>query len=156
MLNTKGGSPASTQLGPWMCCAWVLTSQQHPFDTPCCSHDLRSLISQWWQNCWSKCSFWDHVGSEPSTPPLESPLDFFVMWEERIKCTPSCMACKKTLLVGGRKRYKDGKPLKSFIITKCMTTFFPSSSYNYVTRRRMGWENDQATDLGLLVSLWVT
>ena len=63
------------------------------------------------------------------------------------------MAYKKILLVGGRKWYKDDKPLKSFIIAKCMTTLFPASSYNSVTRRRMGQENDQAVDLGLLVSL---
>ena len=78
------------------------------------------------------------------------------MGEERVKHTLSFMACKKTLLIGGRKWYKDDKPLKSFIITKCMTTFFSTSSYNSVTRRRMGQENDRAMDSGLLVSLRAT
>ena len=44
------------------------------------------------------------------------------------------MAYWKTLLVGGRKWYKDDKILNSFIITKCMTTLFLASSYNSVTR----------------------
>ena len=63
------------------------------------------------------------------------------------------MAYKKTLLIGGRKWYKDDKPLKSFIIAKCMTTLFSASSYISVTRRRMGQENYRAADLGLLVRL---
>ena len=75
------------------------------------------------------------------------------MGEDKVKCTPGCMAYKKTLLIGGRKRYKDDKLLKSFIITKCMTTFFPASSYNRVSRRKRGRENDQAADSGLLVNL---
>ena len=63
------------------------------------------------------------------------------------------MAYRKTLLVGGRKSYKDDKLLNSFIITKCMTTLFLASSYNSVTRRGMGQENDRAVDSGLLVIL---
>ena len=60
------------------------------------------------------------------------------------------MAYMKSLLVGGRKWYKDDNLLKPFIITKCMTTFFSASSYKSVTRRRMGRENDQAVDLGIV------
>ena len=56
------------------------------------------------------------------------------MGEEKVKRTLGYMACGKTLLVGGREQYKDDKLLKSFIITKCMTTFFPTSSYNTITR----------------------
>ena len=74
------------------------------------------------------------MGWEPSTPFLGSPLGGLVMEEEKVKCTPGYMAHGKTLLIRGRKEYKDDKILKSFIITKCMTTFFPASSYNSVTR----------------------
>ena len=56
------------------------------------------------------------------------------MGEEEVKHTPSYVACGKTLLVGGRKWYKDDKSLKTFIIIKCMATLFLVPSYNRVTR----------------------
>ena len=56
------------------------------------------------------------------------------MGEEEVKHTPSYVAFGKTLLVGGRKWYKDDKSLKTFIIIKCMATLFPVPSYNHFTR----------------------
>ena len=66
------------------------------------------------------------------------------MGGEEVKHAPSYMAYKKTLLVGGRERYKDDKLLKTFIIIKCMATLFPVPSYNCVIRRKTGWENYRA------------
>ena len=75
------------------------------------------------------------------------------MGEEEVKHTPNYVACKKTLLVGGRKRYKDDKSLKTFIIIKCMATLFLVPSYNRVTRQRKGWEMVKHRSTGFLVSL---
>ena len=46
------------------------------------------------------------------------------MGEEEVKHAPSYVACDKTLLVEGREWYKNDKPLKRFIIIKCMATLF--------------------------------
>ena len=70
------------------------------------------------------------------------------MDEEEVKHTPSYVAYEKTLLLGGRKQYMDDKSLKMFIIIKCMATLFLVPSYNHVTRKRKGWENDQALGHG--------
>ena len=70
------------------------------------------------------------------------------MGEEEVKHTPSYVACEETLLVGGKKWYKDGKSLKMFIIIKCMATLFLVPSYNRVTKRKMGWENGLAPGRG--------
>ena len=56
------------------------------------------------------------------------------MGKEEVKHTLSYVAYEKTLLVGGRKWYKDDKSLKTFIIIKCMATLFLVPSYNRVTR----------------------
>ena len=93
------------------------------------------------------------MGPNPSASPLGSPLGYLVMGEERFKHTPDYMARMRTFLAGGRKQYKDDKLLKLLIITKCMNTFFSASSYNSVTRRRMGRKNDRVMDLDLLDSL---
>ena len=55
------------------------------------------------------------------------------MGREEVKHAPSYASYKKTLLVGGRERYKDDKLLKTVIIIKCMATLFPVTSYNRVT-----------------------
>ena len=60
------------------------------------------------------------------------------MGEEEVKHTPNYVAYGKTILLGGRKWYKDNKYLKMFIIIKCMATLFLVPSYNHVTRRRKG------------------
>ena len=56
------------------------------------------------------------------------------MGEEEVKHTPSYVSYEKTLLIGGRKLYKDDKSLKTFIIIKCMATLFSVPFYNRVTR----------------------
>ena len=63
------------------------------------------------------------------------------MGKEEVKQIPSYVAYEKTLLIGGREKYKNDKPLKRFIIIKCMATLFSVLTYNSVTRRRRGWEN---------------
>ena len=62
------------------------------------------------------------------------------MDEEEVKYTPNGMACKRTLLIGGREQYKNDKPLQRLIIIKCMATLFPVPSYNNVTRLKRSWE----------------
>ena len=56
------------------------------------------------------------------------------MEEEMVKYTLGYMARRRTLLVGGRKQYKDDKIFNLLIITKHLATFFLASSYNSVTR----------------------
>ena len=63
------------------------------------------------------------------------------MGVEEVKHAPNYVAYEKTLLVGGREQYKNDKPLKRFIIIKCMATLFSVPPYNSVTRQRRGWEN---------------
>ena len=62
------------------------------------------------------------------------------MGEEEVKNAPNYVSCVKTLLVEGREQYKNDKPLKRFIIIKCMATLFSVLPYNSVTRRRRGQE----------------
>ena len=62
------------------------------------------------------------------------------MGEEEVKHARSYVAYEKTLLVGGREKYKNDKPLKMFIIIKCMVALFLVPPYDSVTKQRRGWE----------------
>ena len=75
------------------------------------------------------------------------------MGEEEIKHTTNYVVCEKTLLVGGREKYKNDKPLKMFIIIKCMATLFPFLPITVLPDEGGAGEKAEHRSGGFLVSL---